>query len=462
VTRFAALARHPLAIVGALIAAASAVVFIVLAIAAAAGMFHNPYAGLVIFIGIPALFVTGLLFMPVGMWLQRRKRVRDPHADEWPVLDFRHPSVRRTALMIASITAGNIVLVLLAGYGGLHWMESPAFCGQVCHTPMQPQFMAWQDASHGSTACVSCHIGEGAAGFVRAKLSGVRQLSHVITTSYARPTPPGAEMPPGGQAQTCRGCHRPERTVGDRIRVIRSYADDEANSESATVLQMHLGAGSGSGRAIHWHADPAVRVEYISTDESKETIPYVKVTDAKGVVREFATPEATDQIVRTGTRRTMDCIDCHNTVGHPIASSAEQAVDAVIAAGQVSRQLPHARREGVRLMKSTYSGGDEADQAIDREFRKFYESQGANVDKQAVGQAVAALQAVHRRSVFPEMKVTWGSYPDNRGHVTATGCFRCHDGSHVDKSGAAINADCEYCHKQVDVPLSAGAAKSAP
>ena len=148
-TRFAALARHPLAIVGALMAAASAVVFIVLAIAAAAGMFHNPYAGLVIFIGIPALFVTGLLFMPAGMWLQRRKRARDPHADEWPVLDFRHPSVRRTALMIASITAANIVLVLLAGYGGLHWMESPAFCGQVCHTPMQPQFMAWQDASHG-------------------------------------------------------------------------------------------------------------------------------------------------------------------------------------------------------------------------------------------------------------------------------------------------------------------------
>ena len=451
-TRLAALARHPLSIVGALMAAASGVVFIVLVIAAVAGMFQNPYAGLVVFVGIPALFVMGLLLVPAGMWLQRRKLARDPHADEWPVLDFGQASVRRTALAIASITAANIVIVLLAGYGGLHWMESPSFCGQVCHTPMHPQFTAWQDASHGSTACVSCHIGEGPRAFVRAKLAGVRQLSHVITTSYARPTPPGAEMPPGEQAQSCRGCHRPERTVGDRTRVIRSYADDEANSESATVLQMHLGAGSSSGRAIHWHADPAIRVEYVSTDASKETIPYVSVTDAKGQVREYRTPDATDQIVRAGTRRTMDCIDCHNTVGHPIAPSAEQAVDEVIAAGMVNRQLPHARREGVRLMKATYGSRDEADRAIDRAFRDLYESRDGTVDKRAVTQAVAALQAVYRRSVFPEMKVAWGSYPDNKGHVTATGCFRCHDGSHVDKTGTAINADCEYCHKQVDAP----------
>ena len=48
-------------------------------IAALAGMFNNPYAGLVIFIAIPALFVTGLVFIPVGMWLQERKVRRDPN-----------------------------------------------------------------------------------------------------------------------------------------------------------------------------------------------------------------------------------------------------------------------------------------------------------------------------------------------------------------------------------------------
>jgi hypothetical protein len=148
----------------------------------------------------------------------------------------------------------------------------------------------------------------------------------------------------------------------------------------------------------------------------------------------------------------MDCIDCHNTVGHPIAPGAEQAVDEAIAAGLVSRQLPHARREGVRLVNAAYSSHDEAVRAIDDGFRSFYRSRGGPIDQQAVASTVAALQALYRRNVNPAMKVTWGSYPDNKGHVASIGCFRCHDDSHKDGSGRAISADCEYCHRQIDPP----------
>ena len=451
-TRFAALARHPLAIAGALIATASGVGFVVLAIALVAGLFTNPYAGLVVGVVIPAFLVFGLLLVPAGMWLERRKRGSDSNTVDWPVVDFRRAGVRRTALVIAALTAFNVVVVLLAGYGSLHWMESPSFCGQVCHTPMQPQFTAWAEGPHSRTACVQCHVGEGAASFVRAKLAGIRQLSHVITGSYARPTPPGAEMPPGMQAQTCRGCHQPERTVGDRIRVIRAYADDEAGAQTTTVLQMHLGASAASPRAIHWHADPAVRVEYVAADAANETIPYVKVTDAKGQVKEYRTADASDDVIRSATRHTMDCIDCHNTVGHPIAPTAEQAVDEAIAAGLVSRQLPYARREGVRLIKAGHDSQDVAVSAIDDGFRSFYRSRGGPVDEQAVAKTVAALQALYRRNVFPAMQVAWGSYPNNKGHVTSIGCFRCHDDSHKDGAGEAISADCEYCHRQIEPP----------
>jgi hypothetical protein len=195
-------------------------------------------------------------------------------------------------------------------------------------------------------------------------------------------------------------------------------------------------------------------VEYLATDETKETIPYVKVTRANGEVREFTTPDATPETTRTATRRTMDCVDCHNTVGHPIAPTPEQAVDRAMAAGQISRDLPYARREGVRLMKSSYANADAAAAAIDREFRGFYRSQGAAVDEESVTRSVAALQAVYRRNIFPAMKVTWGSYPDNRGHLTSTGCFRCHDGSHADATtGATISAECELCHKDTSPPL---------
>jgi hypothetical protein len=278
----------------------------------------------------------------------------------------------------------------------------------------------------------------------------MRQLYHVATGSYTRPTPPGAEMPPGAQADTCRGCHVPERASGDRIRVNRAYADDEANTETTTVLQMYLDAAASPGRAIHWHADPQVRVEYVSTDETDGTIPYVKVTDASGRVREYVTEGTSEEVIRAGRRRTMDCVDCHNTVGHPVAPTAEQAVDEAIAGGLLSRHLPHVRREAVRLVKASYASDDEAARTIDREFRGFYRSGGGSVDQQAVAQTVAALQALYRRNVFPAMKVTFGSYPDNRGHVTAPGCFRCHDGSHLARDGGVISGDCEYCHTQIE------------
>jgi hypothetical protein len=446
-----ALVRHPVAIAGALIATACAAAFIVLVIAIVAGMFENPYAGLVVFVAIPALFVIGLLLIPLGMRLERRRLARHPGAvAEWPVLDFRIPQVRKTALLISALTIVNVLIVAMAAYGSLHWMESPAFCGQVCHTPMQPQFTAWQHAPHGRVACVSCHIGEGPRAFVHAKLAGVRQLVHVATGSVPKPIPPGAEMPPGEQAKTCVGCHQPNRLKGDQIRVMREYAEDEANTETVTVLQMYLDRSSPSGRAIHWHADPNVRIEYIATDAANETIPYVKVTAANGQVKEYVVADTAEAVISTGARKTMDCMDCHNTVGHPISPTPEKAIDRAMALGEVNRKLPFVRREGLKLMKADYPSHDAGARAIDEGLRSFYKSQGGSADQQALAQTATALQNLYRRNVFPTMKVTWGSYPNQLGHTTSTGCFRCHDDSHVAKDKSTISADCEYCHKQIE------------
>ncbi len=238
---------HPLAITGVVITTVAAVLFIALLLAVLANMLTNPYAGLVVFVALPALFVMGLILIPLGVRKQRQALLRHPGAvADWPVVDLRVVRVRRTALLITALTAVNLVVVLLAGYGSLHWMESPSFCGQVCHAPMQPQFTAWRVGPHAQVACVQCHIGEGARGFVHAKTGGVRQLVELATNSYSRPIPPGAAMPPGAQALTCGGCHQPGRPVGDRIRVIREYADDEANAETITMLQMHVSV-SGTG-----------------------------------------------------------------------------------------------------------------------------------------------------------------------------------------------------------------------
>ena len=211
------------------------------------------------------------------------------------------------------------------------------------------------------------------------------------------------------------------------------------------------GAPTAAGRAIHWHADPRVRIEFIYTDAERQTIKYVKYTDAQGRVREYAAEGTTPEQLANGSRRAMDCVDCHNVPAHRVAPAPEQAVDVAIAAGRIDRGLPFVRREGVRLMKASYQTGDDAARMIDEELRKFYTARGgASMPRSRVRST--ALRDIYRRNVFPEMKVTFGTYPDNVGHTTSSGCFRCHDGSLVAKDGSSISKDCEYCHKQIEKP----------
>jgi hypothetical protein len=450
-----ALLRHPVALAGAVVATTSAVVFIALLIAAVGGLFTSQYAGIVVFVAIPALFVLGLALIAAGMWLQRRWLQRHPdEPSDWPVIDFRDGHIRRITLALVALAAVNVTVMLIAGYASLHWMESPTFCGQTCHTPMHVQYTAWQNGPHARIDCAQCHVGPGAHGFVYAKLNGVHQLIAVTTNSFPRPIPAGAQVPFGGHNVTCGRCHQATRVPGDVVRIIRTYADDEKNTESSTVLMMHVGRGSPGGRWIHWHADPDTHVEFAYNDRSRQTIPYVRVTRPNGEVKEYFAEGAGHEPTTQDQLRGMDCVDCHNMVGHRIASTPEQAVDRAFAASDAIRQLPFARREGVALLKASYPSEDEALRAIDRNLRGFYESQGHAVDQAALSKTIDALQSAYRHNLFPDMKVTWGTYPDNTGHTVSQGCFRCHDGSHTAKDGSTISADCELCHKMVDQPGS--------
>ena len=443
--------RHPVSLAGVIVTTASAAGFLALGAAAALDVFDSPYAGLVIFVALPALFLLGLLLIPLGLWLRRRALRRDPGATVgWPVIDFRTPHVRRTVFVLAALTAVNAAILLVAGYSALHWMESPSFCGQVCHTPMHPQFTAWQNTPHSNIACVQCHIGEGGRAMVHYKLAGVRQLVHVLDGNYPRPIPASqADMRPA--LQTCGHCHAATLGHGERQRLVKEYAEDEANSETVTDLLLHVGGPgqpTSSGRAIHWHANPAVRVEYVATDPDRQVIPVVRATGADGKTREYRVEGTTAASLAGGTTRVMDCIDCHNTAAHRISPTAEQAVDRAIGAGQIDKSLPFVRREGVRLLKASYETPDGATAAIDSELRRFYKDQPHEVDRHALDRSISRLQGLYTSNVFPEMKVTWGVYKDNLGHLTSDGCFRCHDGAHTAADGSTISADCQYCHEQ--------------
>jgi len=234
------------------------------------------------------------------------------------------------------------------------------------------------------------------------------------------------------------------------LRVLRSYGDDEANTENATTLMMRLGGPNAPGQhGIHWHTNPGLVIEYVASDADRQTIPWVRVTRPDGSVQDCVADGTTAGRIPSGECRTMDCLDCHNTIAHRIEVSAEAAVDRALARGALPRSLPYLRRESVRLLQASHASTDVALAAIDEGLRGFYKSESA-VDAASVGRAVSALRAVYERNVFPTMKVTFGVYPDNIGHTSSQGCFRCHDGSHAAKDGSSITSDCESCHRMLD------------
>jgi hypothetical protein len=441
--------RSRLSIAGAALTSGSAVLFLITFTLDLLGLVNSPYIGLLIYVALPAAFLAGLLLIPLGNWYVRRHPRQD--AGPWPRIDLNSPRTRTTAAIVGAATVANVVIVSMASYGAIRYTESPRFCGGVCHTVMHPEFVAYQDGPHARVACVECHVGGGAASFARAKLSGVRQLLHVVSHRYPRPIPePARSLRPA--RDTCEECHWPEKFHGEKTRRIYEYAEDEANTESVTTLQVHVGGGSerlGIATGIHWHMNVANEVEYIATDARRQTIPWVRIKDRFGGVREYVVDGVTPEQLAQGERRRMDCMDCHNRPSHQIAMTPERAINELMARGDIPKSLPFIRREAVKALKASYPSQNAATEGISRALVDFYRSERPDAyasRRQDVDKAVRATTAIYRRNVFPEMRVEFGTYTNNIGHIDSAGCFRCHDDSHKSKDGRTIGQDCETCH----------------
>ncbi len=444
------LVRNGVSLAGILIVTLSAVLFLTFFLADLFGLHTNPYIGIVFLLLVPGLFVFGLLIVPIGMWRERRRRASGhPAKIGWPRLDLNDPVQRRTVFIVVVLTITNVIIVSLAAYKGIEFMDSPTFCGQVCHEVMEPEFAAFQEGPHSRVACVGCHIGPGAPWFVKAKIDGTRQVVAVLLNTHARPiSSPVQNLRPA--REVCEQCHWPEKFHGDKILTVREYASDEASTESLTSLTVHVGGGSerlGTATGIHWHMNIANEVDYIATDDSRQVIPYVRVKDRSGEVREYFAEGVTEEQLLKGERRRMDCMDCHNRPTHRFAPTPERAVDEAIAGGELSRTLPFVRREAVAALTPVYPDRASADREIASRLTSFYRSQqGSAVTPDAIDRAVGATRRIYARNVFPKMNVKWGTYPNNIGHNDSPGCFRCHDDEHKTRDGRVIGQDCEPCH----------------
>ena len=74
-TRDVRLIRSPISVTGMVLTTISAVLFLVVFLADLFGLHTNPYLGIVFFLILPGLFLLGLFLIPMGAWIERRRRI---------------------------------------------------------------------------------------------------------------------------------------------------------------------------------------------------------------------------------------------------------------------------------------------------------------------------------------------------------------------------------------------------
>ncbi|MEI7937583.1 MAG: NapC/NirT family cytochrome c [Verrucomicrobiota bacterium] len=435
--------RNWLSLTGLVIVIGSLFSFFFLLLLDALAHFANPYVGILTYLVAPGFLVIGLLVALLGAFLRHRQIIRTSGPLPPLRIDLTRPRDRR---LFGFFLAGGVLFLLVAALGSYqtyHFTESVNFCGQACHGVMKPEYVTYLHSPHAKVPCAECHIGKGANWYVRSKLSGTYQVYATLADKYPRPIPtPVKNLRPA--QETCEECHWPQKFVGNLERSYNYFLSDETNTPFTVRMLMNVGGGDpthGPVGGIHWHMNVGNKVEYLASDEARQKIPYVRVTElAQGVVTEFRTPKFTNT-VDEASLRTMDCMDCHNRPAHRY-QTPNTAVNLAMFLGKIDRGLPLVKSNALHVLTQSYTNDTQALQTIATTLSQRYPNDPR------IRSAIGAVQEIYTNNFFPEMKASWKTYPDNIGHKDWPGCFRCHDGLHKTADGKrSIKAnDCNACH----------------
>jgi nitrate/TMAO reductase-like tetraheme cytochrome c subunit len=447
----AAITGNVISLIGTLMIILSLLFIGALLIMQAMGFQGGAYLGIITFVVLPMGFLLGIIVVPLGIWLHKRREAKAAAegrpAGHLPIVDLNKESTRGVLLGFVALSVPIVALAAGLTFKAVHYMDSSEFCGMACHKVMEPEYTAFQRSPHVRVGCAGCHIGPGAQWFVKAKISGSWQLIAVALDLYPRPipTPVHSLRPSNG---TCEQCHWPTKFVGERLKVRTHYQDDEVNTEVKTALMVKVGGSAGGeSHGIHWHVDPNHTIRYLS-DESRETIYDIELTDKEaGTAKVYKTEEPAPA---GSVWRTMDCVDCHNRPAHNYRSP-QYELDLALSEGRIDKTLPYIKREGMRILtEKVYPSHDEARAGIAAAVKAFYaQNYPDRADSAEVETAGKVLGDAYTWNNFPRMNVTWNLYPNHIGHQDTPGCFRCHDNKHKTADGDKVGKKCGTCHNIV-------------
>ncbi len=431
-----------ISLAGAVIALGSGFSFLLLFALDTFSRSRNAYLGILTYIVAPAFFILGGMVTLLG-WYWHRRQIRGSTSGRSALtfsLDLSQKRDRRNFVLFTSGTMAFLLLSAFGSYKTYHITESVEFCGEVCHTVMEPEFTTYQRGSHARVSCVACHIGSGAEWYVKSKLSGLYQVYSVIFKKYATPIDtPVRNLRPA--QDTCEQCHWPQKFTGDLDRTLVRYLEDEENTPYYLRLGLKVGGGDpqhGPVSGFHWHVTN--KVEFWAADPDQLIIPWVRVTTVDGRTREYRTSGLVAEVPEEGIH-TMDCMDCHNRPAH-IFQSPGEAVDRALFLGRLDAQLPGIKGLALALLTGRYATAAEAEKALADGVREKY------AGDHRVPATTAVLQEIYRNNFFPLMQADWSDYPSHLGHKNFPGCFRCHDDRHTTADGRyqIQMSDCNSCH----------------
>lgn len=422
-------------------------VLIITALLLDIGLTASAYRGLIAYGLMPAVFIIGLLLIPLGIFLAHRKARKIGQPLQPLMIDLGRPDHRRRVVFIFVLTLINSVILTMALYEGYRYTDSNQFCGLLCHKVMKPEYVTYQRSPHARVNCVDCHIGSGTSWYIRSKLSGLRQVWAVLTNTYERPIPtPVKNLRPA--RETCEECHWPQVFHGNKI-IARRMAAENPGDDPVNAVSLKIGGFNTKQNryeGIHWHVSSAVRVEYLPVDGKRLKIKRIRVFDPKAGQILYEKKDLPEPPAGTPWR-TMDCLDCHNRPSHRF-DRVDDIVDQAILNGDLPRGAK-IREMSLALLTAAYGPSQNPEKELLKKLQEYYRSNNLPLPTSAEqGHISKILNKIYQNNVFPQMKIRFGTYISQIGHRDEqTGCFRCHDGEHAAENGKSIDQDCDLCHE---------------
>lgn len=412
------------------------------------------YLGIFSYIVLPVFLLIGLIMIPIGTMtkIRKDKKRKVQRENKFPIVDLNQPNQRVVVSIFVIGTALFLLFTSIGSYQVFHYTESNEFCGTLCHTVMEPEYVTYHGSAHSRVNCVECHVGSGATWYVKSKMSGLYQVYSVLTKSYTTPieTPVHSLRP---ARETCEKCHWPEKFYDSKLVNRKSYLSDEENTEWNIQLLLKTASehkAMGLAEGIHWHINPDVDIEYTTSSFKRDTIVEVIYRNLKTGEERIFTDENLDYSgdISNHETRTMDCMDCHNRPSHDFLSP-QVFVDHSISSGEISQSIPEFKSMVMGILVREFPTVDSAMNYIDIKINSFYKKNYEdflmeNQDK--IDRAIIAVQEGYKQNFFPLMKANFSQYPNHIGHSESPGCFRCHNDSFTSEDGHVITDDCNLCH----------------